>query len=258
MLRYNISQRMNIMDRNEMTDIAVHLEDLTLGYEGHAALNAITGSVRVGSLTAVVGPNGSGKSTLLKGIAGILQPQSGSCRTAADARIAYLPQISELDRSFPANVYDLVSLGLWQDRGLLRRHRREDRLRIAEALVAVGLAGMEKKPLSALSGGQFQRALFARVMVQDASIILLDEPFNAIDAATVQAMLELIKRWHAQARTVIVVIHDPELVNRHFPETLMVNGTLVAWGETQWVMRARQAPPAFCQHEPARFAAGGR
>ncbi|MFJ5334887.1 zinc ABC transporter ATP-binding protein AztA [Pectobacterium sp. CHL-2024] len=241
-----------------MTDFAVQIEELALGYDGNPALSAVSGSVHTGSLTAVVGPNGSGKSTLLKGIAGILQPLSGFCRIASGARIAYLPQLSELDRSFPASVRDLVSLGLWQDRGLLRWHRREDRVRISQALAAVGLAGFDNKPLSALSGGQFQRALFARVIVQNASIILLDEPFNAIDTATTQEMLALIKSWHAQQRTVIVVIHDPELVLRHFPDTLMVNGTVVAWGKTEGVMKHSPNSAVFCQHNTARYAAGGR
>ncbi|WP_240345331.1 metal ABC transporter permease [Pectobacterium brasiliense] len=119
-----------------MTDFAVQIEELALGYDGNPALSAVSGSVHTGSLTAVVGPNGSGKSTLLKGIAGILQPLSGFCRIASGARIAYLPQLSELDRSFPASVRDLVSLGLWQDRGLLRWHRRDDRIRISQALAA--------------------------------------------------------------------------------------------------------------------------
>ncbi|MEQ9878549.1 zinc ABC transporter ATP-binding protein AztA [Pectobacterium aroidearum] len=241
-----------------MTDFAVQVEELTLGYDGNPVLSTITGSVRRGSLTAVVGPNGSGKSTLLKGIAGILQPQSGICRIASGARIAYLPQLSELDRSFPATVSDLVSLGLWQDRGLMGWHRRQDRIRVVQALAAVGLAGFENKSLSALSGGQFQRTLFARVIVQDATIILLDEPFNAIDTATTQDMLALIKDWHSQQRTVVVVIHDPELVSRHFPETLMVNSTVVAWGETSWVMKHSPIPPAFCRHDTTLYVAGDR
>lgn len=219
-----------------MSNTSVRLTNLTLGYDGHPAVRNITGTIRRGSLTAVVGPNGSGKSTLLKGITGILAPLSGSCSTSPDARIAYLPQISELDRSFPACVIDLVSLGLWPERGLFRRHRAQDRQRVTEALAHVGLSGFERKPLSALSGGQLQRALFARVVLQDANIILLDEPFNAVDATTIHDMLTLIKHWHAQKRTILTVIHDIDLVCKHFPETLIINGELVAWGETNTVL----------------------
>lgn len=211
-----------------MTDVSVRFSDLTLGYRGKPALTNINGCLQRGSLTAVTGPNGSGKSTLLKGIAGILQPLSGRCTVAAGERTAWLPQIAELDRHFPASVRDLVSLGLWPERGLLRRHRAQDRQRVAAALVTVGLDGFENRSLSELSGGQFQRALFARVIVQDASLILLDEPFNAVDSATTRDMLALIGAWHQQRRTVAVVVHDPDLVSRHFPQTLRLNGNHTA------------------------------
>ena len=109
-------------------------KDLTLGYNRHPAVHHLNGAVRMGSLTAVVGANGSGKSTLMKGIVGILKPMSGSCVVAPGHKLAYLPQQSELDRTFPARVIDLVSLGLWPQRGLLGRHRADDRRRVGEAL----------------------------------------------------------------------------------------------------------------------------
>lgn len=211
-----------------MTDVSVRFTDLTLGYGGKPAISNISGCLYSGSLTAVTGPNGSGKSTLLKGIAGILQPLKGRCAVAAGERTAWLPQIAELDRHFPASVRDLVSLGLWPERGLLRRHRAQDKQRVAEALVTVGLDGFENRSLGELSGGQFQRALFARVIVQDASLILLDEPFNAVDSATTRDMLALIHAWQQQRRTVAVVVHDPDLVSRHFPQTMRLNGNNTA------------------------------
>ena len=121
----------------------------------------------------------------MKGIVGVLKPMAGESLKMPGARIAYLPQQSELDRSFPARVVDLVSMGLWPRRGLLGRYTAEDREAVTRALMAVGLEGFEARPIDTLSGGQLQRALFARVLVQDAEIILLDEPFNAIDARTV-------------------------------------------------------------------------
>lgn len=219
-----------------MIGASVQLNGVTFGYGRHPAIRNVTGTIAAGSLTALIGANGSGKSTLLKGIAGILRPMAGHHTRALGMRIAYLPQTAELDRSFPACVGELVALGLWSERGLLRRHRAQDRQRMVDALVAVGLAGFENTPLTALSGGQFQRALFARVMVQDAHIILLDEPFNAIDAETTRVMLLLINRWHQQGRTVLVVIHDLPLVRRHFPETIVVDGELLAWGKTAAVL----------------------
>ena len=220
-----------------MTDACLTFKDLTLGYNSHPAVHHLNGSIKTGSLTAVVGANGSGKSTLMKGIVGVLKPMAGSCTVTSGKRVAYLPQQSELDRSFPARVVDLVSLGLWPKRGLLGRYSREDRDAVSKALMAVGLEGFEKRALDTLSGGQLQRALFARVLVQDADLILLDEPFNAVDAKTVGDLIKLIKRWHGENRTVMVVAHDLELVRAHFPNTLLLARQPVAWGETIEALR---------------------
>ena len=231
-------------------------KDLTLGYNRHPAVHHLNGAVRMGSLTAVVGANGSGKSTLMKGIVGILKPMSGSCVVAPGHKLAYLPQQSELDRTFPARVIDLVSLGLWPQRGLLGRHRADDRRRVGEALSAVGLEGFEKRPIDSLSGGQLQRTLFARVLVQDANLILLDEPFNAIDARTVTDLIALISRWHGEKRTVMVVVHDLDLVRQHFPEALLLAREPVAWGDAREtlssanLLRARQFHEAWDENAP--------
>jgi zinc/manganese transport system ATP-binding protein len=197
----------------------------------------------------VVGANGSGKSTLMKGIVGVLKPMAGAIAVAPGVRIAYLPQQSELDRSFPARVVDLVSLGLWSRRGLLGRHTAQDRAAVGRALTAVGLEGFEARPIDTLSGGQLQRALFARVLVQDADLILLDEPFNAVDAKTVGDLVALIKRWHGEERTVMVVVHDLELVRENFPETLLLARQPVAWGETREALRPENLLRARRFHE---------
>jgi len=230
--------------------------DLTLGYGGHPAVHHLTGTLGKGSLTAVVGANGSGKSTLMKGIVGLLKPMTGSCTVMAGTRIAYLPQQSELDRSFPARVIDLVSLGLWPRRGLLGRHRDQDREAVAKALMGVGLEGFDKRPLDTLSGGQLQRTMFARVLVQDADLVLLDEPFNAIDARTVGDLVALIKRWHGEQRTVLVVVHDLDLVREHFPDALLLARRPVAWGDARKVLasdnllRARRFHEAWDDNAP--------
>ncbi len=212
--------------------------DLTLGYGSHPAVHHLSGTVAAGALLAVVGPNGSGKSTLLKGIVGMLHPMAGGLRVDAGRRVAYLPQQSEIDRSFPARVVDLVSLGLWRERGLLGRITADDRARVSGVLGAVGLAGFGERSIDTLSGGQLQRALFARVMLQDADLILLDEPFNAIDGKTVSDLVGVIRGWHGEGRTVIVVAHDHELVRRVFPETLVLARQPVAWGPTADVLTA--------------------
>ncbi|MBZ9869036.1 metal ABC transporter ATP-binding protein [Mesorhizobium sp. CA15] len=232
-----------------MTNACLTFRDLTLGYSSHAAIHHLNGTVRKGSLTAVVGANGSGKSTLMKGIVGVLKPMEGAVVRMPGVRIAYLPQQSELDRSFPARVVDLVSLGLWPKRGMLGRYTKEDRESVSKALMAVGLGGFEKRPIDTLSGGQLQRTLFARVLLQDADLILLDEPFNAVDSKTVGDLIQLIKRWHGEERTIMVVIHDLDLVRQNFPETLLLARQPVAWGDTKDTLRPENLLKARRFHE---------
>lgn len=215
------------------------LENLTLGYDRHPAVHHLDGIVAAGSLTAVVGPNGAGKSTLLKGIVGFLKPLGGRIvlTEIAPGAIAYLPQLVEIDRSFPASVVDLVALGLWHRRGMLGRIGSADRAAIGAALARVGLSGFERRGIETLSGGQLQRALFARVLLQDAPVILLDEPFNAVDSRTVADLLAVIARWHGEGRTVLAVLHDLDIVRSHFPQALLLAREAVAWGPTREALR---------------------
>jgi len=232
-----------------MTNACLTFRDLTLGYNSHPAIHHLNGIVRKGSLTAVVGANGSGKSTLMKGIVGMLKPMDGAVIRMPGVRTAYLPQQSELDRTFPARVVDLVSLGLWPKRGMLGRYTSEARESVSKALMAVGLGGFEKRPIDTLSGGQLQRTLFARVLLQDADLILLDEPFNAVDARTVGDLIALIKRWHGEDRTIMVVVHDLDLVRQNFPETLLLARQPVAWGDTKETLRPENLLRARRFHE---------
>jgi zinc/manganese transport system ATP-binding protein len=217
---------------------AILFDDVTLGYGRRPAVHHLAGTIAPGSLTAVVGPNGAGKSTLMKGIVGTLRPLEGTIGFSSGprTRIAYLPQAADLDRTFPISVYDLVSMGLWSRSGLFGGIGGRDRARIEEALAAVGLTGFERRPIGTLSGGQMQRALFARLLLQDASLILLDEPFTAIDSKTTADLLDLVRRWHDEARTVVAVLHDLDVVRRVFPETLLIAREPVAWGETGAVL----------------------
>ena len=216
----------------------LQFRDVTLGYDRHPAVHHLTGDVASGALLAVVGPNGAGKSTLFRGIVGILKSLSGSIATdGLDVRdIAYLPQTADIDRSFPISVFDFVGSGLWRQTGLFGGIDKVAREKIAHALAAVGLTGFENRGIGTLSGGQMQRLLFARVLLQDARLIVLDEPFNAIDAKTSADLLELVKHWHREGRTVIAALHDMDLVRDHFPETLMLAREPVAWGATSDVL----------------------
>jgi zinc/manganese transport system ATP-binding protein len=217
---------------------AITFNDLTLGYDRHPAVHHITGKVAKGELLAIIGPNGAGKSTLLKGIIGELKPLGGSLQLDGFNRsaIAYLPQQIEIDRSFPISVFDCVAMGLWREIGVWRGIDRARKARVVRALATLGLQDLADRPVGALSGGQFQRVLFARLLLQNAVIILLDEPFRAIDEKTIADLIALIEQWHAEGRTVIAALHDLGQVRAHFPSTLILAREVVAWGETRKVL----------------------
>jgi zinc/manganese transport system ATP-binding protein len=235
---------------------AITFHDLTLGYDRHPAVHHITGEVPRGELLAIVGPNGAGKSTLLKGIIGELKPLGGSLDLdgLGKSDIAYLPQHIEIDRSFPISVFDCVAMGLWREIGAWRGVDAERNEAVARALATVGLVDLADRPVGALSGGQFQRVLFARLLLQDAALILLDEPFRAVDSKTVADLIALILAWHAEGRTVLAALHDIEQVRAHFPSTLLLAREVVAWGETHKVLtpanlgKSRQLIEAFDEH----------
>lgn len=218
----------------------IGLRNLTVAYRGYPAVHHLSGEFASGSLTAVVGPNGAGKTSLLAAIMGQVRPSGGEVLTSigAQGRIAWLPQQAEIDRSFPIRVFDLVALGHWARVGAFRGINATQRDAVYRALEAVGLAGFERRTIAELSAGQFQRVLFARVLLQDAPVILLDEPFNAIDARTTADLLAVVARWHAEARTVIAVLHDLEQVRLHFDQTLLLARRCVAWGPTSEVLHA--------------------
>ena len=224
----------------------LQFRDVTLGYDRHPAVHHLNGDVAPGTLLAVVGPNGAGKSTLFRGVVGILKPLSGKIVTGdLDLRdIAYLPQTAEIDRSFPISVFDFVGTGLWRQTGFFGGIGKGARERIARSLASVGLSGFENRAIGTLSGGQMQRMLFARVLLQDARVIVLDEPFNAVDAKTSADLLALVKRWHAEKRTVLAALHDMDLMRANFPETLLLARGEVAWGVTAEVLTAENLAQA--------------
>jgi zinc/manganese transport system ATP-binding protein len=216
---------------------SLRLDDVTLGYDRHPAVHHVSGCFEAGSLTAVIGPNGAGKSTLLKALAGTLKPLGGTIAMPSDTtRLAYLPQLAELDRDFPISVEDLIGTGFWRKIGVFARYSREDRALINQALEKVGLAGFNRRILGTLSGGQLQRVLFARLMVQDAELILIDEPFAAIDTKTVSDLMGLVRHWHDEGRTIIAVLHDMGLVAEFFPDCLLLARECVGWGPTAEVL----------------------
>jgi zinc/manganese transport system ATP-binding protein len=217
---------------------AIRFSNVTLGYDDTPAVRVVNGEVARGSLTAIVGPNGAGKSTLLKGIAGLLRPLQGRIEIAATAArvLAYLPQHAAIDRTFPITVFELAALGLWPRIGAFGNLGSGERRSVAQAIAAVGLGGFERRTIDQLSGGQLQRVLFARVLVQDSPLVLLDEPFASVDSSTTADLLNLIARWHDEDRTVLAVLHDTDLVRERFSNVLLLAHEVIAWGETAAVL----------------------
>jgi zinc/manganese transport system ATP-binding protein len=214
--------------------IGVTIADLQVNYGRRTALEGVSGSFAPGSLTAVVGPNGAGKSSLLKAIAGLHLPRAGAITYSHPLRcsLAYLPQQSDVDREYPVSVEELVALGAWRSMGPFRALSQASRPAIDGAIAQVGLEGLAGRQIGELSVGQLRRALFARLIVQDCFLILLDEPFAGVDEETTAELLRLIQTWHREQRTVIAVMHDLEVVRRCFPETLLLARRCLSWGDT--------------------------
>lgn len=213
---------------------SIHLERLCLNYDAGCILHEIEGEFAPNSLTAIVGPNGAGKTTLLKAILGMLPIHAGNIgiKNCAAQQIGYLPQLNEFDRKFPLSVYDLVAMGLWAETGLLRGIDGAQERRISAVLEEIGLKNYERKLIGSLSTGQLKRALFARIMLQNPKLILLDEPFAALDEDTASFLMSKIHAWHREGKTILAVVHDIGKVSAEFPETLLLARRQIAWGKT--------------------------
>lgn len=223
----------------------VEFNNLTLGYERHPAVHHLQGQILTGDLLAVVGPNGGGKSTLLKGLMEEIRPLGGKITwPQGRPQLSYLPQRARLDLDFPLRVADFVSLGHWPRRGAFAAIKAIDRQVVQEALQQVGMTGFDKRSLDSLSGGQLQRVLFARLLLEDAPLILLDEPFAAVDEATTDDLLGLIKQWQEEGRTIIAVLHDLQQVREHFPKCLLLARDCLGMGLTEEVLTAENLAQA--------------
>jgi zinc/manganese transport system ATP-binding protein len=224
----------------QRSDGAIEVRNLSVGYGQQLALVGVTGEFAPASMTAVVGPNGAGKSTLLKALAGIIRPRAGqvTCAALARHRLAYLPQQAELDRGFPITLGELVALGDWRNFGSVREPPRRLAASVHEAVATVGLEAFINRRVAELSVGQFQRALFARLHLQDADVILLDEPFAALDESTTDQLLSLLQRWRDKGQTIVAVLHDLDRVRLHFPSTLLLARSPIAWGDTSLSLSA--------------------
>lgn len=239
------------MKPSGMNPSELRVRDLTVTHGRRPAVHHLSFALKPGAMMAVVGPNGAGKSTLLRAIAGLHAPSSGRIEGVEPGQIALLPQQAALDRTFPLTCRDAVLFGLWAESCAFRPVPNPGR--VETALDAVGLHGFARRPVGSLSSGQFQRLLFARLLLQDAPIILLDEPFNALDARTATDLMEVLRRWHGEGRSILAVLHDLDLVRREFPETLLLAREGIACGPTEAAlsaenrMRARMMSEAWTE-----------
>ena len=238
----------------------LQFRNLTLGYDRHPAVHHLDGAVESRRADGRGRPERRRQVDAVQGhrrhAQAARRPHRARRPRARD--IAYLPQAAEIDRTFPISVYDMVAMGLWRTTGLFGgiggkdRDRRSRRPSPRSASPASSSA-----PIGTLSGGQMQRMLFARLLLQDARVIVLDEPFNAIDAKTSADLLDLVRRWHGEQRTVLAALHDLDLVKANFPETLLLAREPVAWGPTADVLtpenllKARRMCEAFDEHAEA-------
>ena len=209
---------------------SVVLNSVRKSYGDAHVIKDVSLTIPDGEFCVLVGPSGCGKSTLLKTLAGFIPPVSGGFRWQGKRPvIGWLAQRHALEAQFPLTVRDVVSMGCWPGISLLSGFRRETRLRIASALERVGLESMASSTIDELSGGQFQRMLFARVLVQQAPLVMLDEPFTGIDEATCNVLMDVMLEMYMQGQTLLAVLHDSERVSRHFPQTLRLDADVPQW-----------------------------
>ena len=216
----------------------IRIENLSVSYKETLALKDISLVLQGPTITGIIGPNGAGKSTLLKGMLGIIPHQGQAFLDDKEVkkslhRIAYVEQKINIDYNFPIKVKECVSLGLFPSIPLFRSLNAKHWRKVEEALEIVGLADYAERQISQLSGGQFQRVLIARCLVQEADYILLDEPFVGIDSVSEEIIMNTLRDLKKAGKTVLIVHHDLSKVPHYFDQVLLVNREVVAFGQTK-------------------------
>ena len=216
----------------------IEMKNLSVGYQGQLALEPTSLTIKGPTITGIIGPNGAGKSTLIKGMLGIVESEG---QTFLDrkpmkqelSKIAYVEQKIHIDYNFPIKVKECVSLGLYPKIKLFQRLKTSDWEKVARALKIVGLEDFAERQISQLSGGQFQRVLIARCLVQEAKYIFLDEPFVGIDSVSEEIIMKTLRQLRKDGKTILIVHHDLGKVVAYFDQVLILNKKVVAFGSTE-------------------------
>ncbi len=233
---------------------------LTVAYGPNPAVEDVTWTAAPG-LTAIVGPNGAGKSTLLRAILGLIPVRGGSVRILGEApaamrgRVGWLPQRAAVDWDFPASALDVVAMAGTRRARWFGPLPRAEREAARAALAEVGMADYADRQIGRLSGGQQQRVFLARALAQDAQLVLMDEPFAAVDAATESAIVAILRRLGAEGRSVVAVHHDLATVRDYFDQVLLLNRRVVAAGPMDTAFTAETVAAAY-GGKLLRFGAG--
>ncbi|CTQ65948.1 manganese/iron ABC transporter ATP-binding protein [Roseibium alexandrii] len=237
-----------------VSDIGISAEDVTVTYRnGHTALWNASFEIPRGTVTALVGVNGAGKSTLFKAIMGFVPAAKGTIQLLGMSvkealrknLVAYVPQSEEVDWSFPVLVEDVVMMGRYGHMGFLRRPKQSDHDAVAEALSRVNMQDYRKRQIGELSGGQRKRVFLARALAQDGQVILLDEPFTGVDVKTEEQIIELLGELRAEGRVMLVSTHNLGSVPEFCDRTVLVKGTVLAFGPTETTFTRENLEQAF-------------
>jgi manganese/zinc/iron transport system ATP- binding protein len=228
-------------DSNFLGNASLEVQQLTVNYDKTPVLWDITLKIPEGLLVGIIGPNGAGKSTLIKAALGLVKPISGSVHFFGKSlkqvrqRVAYVPQRESVDWDFPVTVRDLVLMGRYGRLGLFNRPREADWAAVDYYLDQVGMANYAHRQIKQLSGGQQQRVFLARALLQEADIYFMDEPFTGIDLATETILIQLLQQLRAKGKTVFIVHHDLNTVERYFDWIILLNMRLISYGPTPQV-----------------------
>lgn len=227
----------------DATEIAIAVEHLTVSYGPSPALLDVSLQIPAGLLVGVIGPNGSGKSTLIKAILGFVRADFGIVKIFgepvdhAKGRVAYVPQRGSVDWDFPITVREVALMGRYGHRRWWQDLSRDDYRRADESLDMVRMSEFRDRQIGQLSGGQQQRVFMARAMAQGADILLLDEPFAGVDAATERAILDVLERTKAAGKTLVVVHHDLATAAEYFDRIVLMKQRMFAFGPPELVLK---------------------